>query len=83
MDFGVAIFLTDECVGPDDLARMIEFHSEHNALATLAVEQRAAVLGQVKSPEISVDKRSVSRAAIDGGADVPGREAVRDVVVVY
>ena len=24
MDFGVAIFLTDECVGPDDLARMIE-----------------------------------------------------------
>ena len=38
----------------------------------LAVEQRAAVLGQVKSPEISVDKRSVSRAAIDGGADVPG-----------
>jgi hypothetical protein len=37
----------------------------------LAVEQRAAVLGQVKSPEISVDKRSV-KAAIDGGTDVPG-----------
>jgi hypothetical protein len=37
----------------------------------LEIEQRAAVLGQVKSPEASVDKRSV-KAALDGGAEVPG-----------
>jgi hypothetical protein len=37
----------------------------------LDIEQRAAVLRQVRSPEVSVDKRSV-KAAIDGGADVPG-----------
>jgi hypothetical protein len=36
----------------------------------LDIEQRAAVLGQVKSPEVSVDKRSL-KAAMDGGA-VPG-----------
>jgi hypothetical protein len=37
----------------------------------LDIEQRVMVLGQVKSPEVSVDKRSI-KAAIDGGADVPG-----------
>ena len=37
----------------------------------LDIEQRAAVLGQVKSPEVGVDKRSI-KAAFDGGADVPG-----------
>jgi hypothetical protein len=37
----------------------------------LQVEQRSAVLGQVKSPEVTVDKRSI-KAAIDGGVDVPG-----------
>jgi len=37
----------------------------------LDVEQRVVVLGQVKSSEVSVDKRSV-KAAIDGGAGVPG-----------
>ena len=37
----------------------------------LEIEQRAAVLGQVKSPEVSVDKRSI-KVALDGGADVPG-----------
>jgi hypothetical protein len=37
----------------------------------LEIEQRAAVLAQVKSPEIGVDKRSI-KAAFDGGADVPG-----------
>jgi hypothetical protein len=37
----------------------------------LKIEQRSAVLGQVRSPEVSVDKRSI-KAAIDGGADVPG-----------
>jgi hypothetical protein len=37
----------------------------------LEIEQRSAVLGQVKNPEVTVDKRSL-KAAIDGGADVPG-----------
>ena len=37
----------------------------------LEIERRAAVLGQVKSPEVLVEKRSI-KAAIDGGADVPG-----------
>lgn len=37
----------------------------------LDVEQRLTVLGLVKTPEVSVDKRSV-KAAIDGGAEVPG-----------
>src|ERR1039458_10152534 len=37
----------------------------------LDIEQRAAVLGQVKSPEVFVEKRSI-KTAIDGGAAVPG-----------
>jgi hypothetical protein len=37
----------------------------------LEIEQRSAVLGQVKGPEVTVDKRLV-KAAIDGGVDVPG-----------
>ena len=37
----------------------------------LEIEQRAAVLRQVRSPEVSADKRSI-KAAIDGGANVPG-----------
>jgi hypothetical protein len=37
----------------------------------LEIEQRSAVLGQVRSPEVTVDKRLV-KAAIDGGVEVPG-----------
>jgi Siphovirus Gp157 len=37
----------------------------------LDIEQRAVVRSRVKSPEVSLDKRSI-KAAIDGGADVPG-----------
>jgi hypothetical protein len=37
----------------------------------LQVEQRSAVLRQVRTPEVTVDKRSI-KAAIDGGADVSG-----------
>ena len=37
----------------------------------LEIGQRAAVLGQVKSPEVAVDKRSI-KMALDGGVDVPG-----------
>jgi hypothetical protein len=44
-------------------------------LVGLDIEQRAAVLRQVRSPEVSVDKRMI-KAAIDGGADVPGARLV-------
>ena len=37
----------------------------------LEIDQRVAILRQVRSPEVSVDKRSI-KAAIDGGAEVPG-----------
>jgi hypothetical protein len=37
----------------------------------LEIEQRATILGRMKSPEVTVDKRSI-KAAIDGGVDVPG-----------
>ena len=37
----------------------------------LEIEQRSLILGQVKSPEVTVDKRSI-KAAIDGGVEVPG-----------
>ena len=37
----------------------------------LDIEERAVVLGQVKSPEVAVDKRAI-KAAIDSGAEVPG-----------
>jgi hypothetical protein len=40
-------------------------------LDRLDEEQRTAVLGQVKNPEVTVDKRSL-KAAIDSGAEVPG-----------
>ncbi|HEV3331002.1 MAG TPA: siphovirus Gp157 family protein [Bryobacteraceae bacterium] len=40
-------------------------------LDRLDIEQRTEVLGQVKSPEVTLDKRSI-KAAIDSGADVPG-----------
>jgi hypothetical protein len=39
----------------------------------LEVEQRSAVLGQVKNPEVTLDRRSI-KAAIDGGVDVPGAD---------
>jgi hypothetical protein len=37
----------------------------------LDIEQRLVVLGQVRSPEVTVDKRAI-KAAIDGGGEVPG-----------
>lgn len=40
-------------------------------LDALEIDERAELLGQVRNPEVSVDKRAV-KAAIDGGAAVPG-----------
>jgi hypothetical protein len=41
----------------------------------LDIDERAAVLGQVKCPEATVDKRSI-KAAMDGGGNVPGADLV-------
>jgi Siphovirus Gp157 len=47
----------------------------------LEIEQRVAVLGQVKSPEVTVDKRSIKAAidlgAVPGAGLVTGRHALR------
>ena len=40
-------------------------------LDSIDLEQRASVLAQVRTPEVSIDKRSV-KAAIDAGANVEG-----------
>ena len=69
-----SVAVTDEVAIPAEhktLTLRLPAVTWEQLLDGLAVEQRAAVLGQVKSPEISVDKRSV-KAAIDGGTDVPG-----------
>ena len=44
-------------------------------LDDLDVDRRAEIVGQVKTAEIKVDKRSI-KAAIDSGADVPGADVV-------
>ena len=47
----------------------------------LDIERRTAVLGQVKSPEVSVDKRSIDsdrwHADVPGAGLVTGRHALR------
>ena len=43
----------------------------------LDLEERATIAGQVKSPEVTVDKRSV-KAALDGGTQVPGATLITD-----
>jgi hypothetical protein len=40
-------------------------------LDRLDFEQRAALLGTVKNPEVTVDKRAI-QAALDGGGQVSG-----------
>ena len=41
----------------------------------LEIEQRVTVTGQVRSPEVTVDKRSI-KTALDGGAEVSGASLV-------
>jgi hypothetical protein len=66
--------ITDESAIPSEYKLLIlklPAVTREQLLDGLEIEQRAAVLGQVKSPEVSVDKRSI-KAAVDGGVDVPG-----------
>jgi hypothetical protein len=65
---------TDESAVPSEykaLTLKIPAVMWEQLLDGLEIEQRVAVLKQVRSPEVSVDKRSI-KAAIDGGAEVPG-----------
>jgi hypothetical protein len=69
-----SVEVTDESAIPSDyktLTLKLPAVTWEQLLDGLEIEQRAAVLGQVKSPEVSVDRRSM-KTAMDGGADVPG-----------
>jgi hypothetical protein len=68
-----SVEVTDETAIPSEykmLLLKLPAVTWEQLLDGLEIEQRAAVLGQVKNPEVIVDKRSI-KAALDGGA-VPG-----------
>jgi len=69
-----SVEVTDESAVPAEyktLTLKLPAVTWEQLLGGLEIEQRVAVLGQVRVPEVSVEKRSI-KAAIDGGADVPG-----------
>ena len=69
-----SVEVTDESAIPSEyktLLLKLPAVTWEQVLDGLDIEQRAAILGQVKSPEVFVEKRSI-KAAIDGGVDVPG-----------
>jgi Siphovirus Gp157 len=69
-----SVEVTDETAIPSEykmLLLKLPAVTWEQLLDGLEIEQRSAVLGQVKIPEVTVDKRSI-KAAIDGGVDVPG-----------
>ncbi len=73
-----SVEVTDESAIPAEyktLSLKLPAVTWEQLLDGLDIEQRAAVLGQVKSPEVSADKRSI-KAALDSGANVPGASLV-------
>jgi len=69
-----SVEVTDESAIPSEyktLLLKLPAVTWEQLLDGLDIEQRAAILGQVKSPEVFVEKRSI-KAAIDGGVDVSG-----------
>jgi hypothetical protein len=71
-----SVDVTDESAIPSEykaLLLKLPAVTWERLLDGLEIEERSAVLGEVKSPEVIVDKRSI-KAAIDGGADVPGAD---------
>jgi hypothetical protein len=69
-----SVQVTDESAIPSEyklLLLKLPAVTWERLLDRLDIEQRAAVLRQVKRPEVTVDKRSI-KVAIDDGADVPG-----------
>jgi hypothetical protein len=69
-----SVEVTDESAIPSDyktLTLKLPAVTWEGLLDGLDIEQRATIMGQVKSPEVSVDKRSM-KAAMDGGVGVAG-----------
>ena len=69
-----SVDVTDESAVPSEyktLTLKLPAVTWEQLLDGLDIEQRVAVLGQVRGPEVTIEKRSI-KAAIDGGADVPG-----------
>ena len=69
-----SVEVTDESAVPSEyktLTLKLPAVTWEQLLDGLDIEQRVAVLGQVRGPEVTIEKRSI-KAAIDGGADVPG-----------
>jgi hypothetical protein len=69
-----SVEVTDETAIPSEykvLLLKVPALTWEQLLDGLAIEERSAILRQVHTPEVTVDKRSI-KAAIDGGADVPG-----------
>jgi hypothetical protein len=69
-----SVEFTDEAAIPSEYKTLIlklPSVTWEQILDGLDIEQRASVLGQVKSPEVFVEKRP-TKAAIDGGVDVSG-----------
>jgi hypothetical protein len=73
-----SVDITDEAAIPPDfktlLLKVPAITWEH-LLDGLDVDQRAEIVAQVRTAEIKVDKRLI-KAAIDGGARVPGADVV-------
>ena len=73
-----SVEVTDEAAIPAEyktLTLKLPAVTWERLLDGLDIEQRAAVLGQVRSPEATVEKRGI-RAAIDDGVNVPGAAMV-------
>jgi hypothetical protein len=69
-----SVDVTDESAVPSEyktLLLKLPAVTWEQLLDGLDIEQRSAVLGQVRSPEVFVEKRSI-KASIDEGRDVPG-----------
>jgi hypothetical protein len=69
-----SVEVTDESAVPAEyktLTLKLPAVTWEQLLDGLDIEQRAAVLGQVRSPEVSSDKRSI-KTALDGGVSVAG-----------
>jgi hypothetical protein len=69
-----SVEVTDESAIPSEykvLLLKLPAVTWEQLLDRLEIEQRSLILGQVKNPEVTVDKRSI-KAAIDSGVDVPG-----------
>ena len=73
-----SVDVTDEAAIPADFKTLllkVPAVAWEQLLDGLGIDQRAAIVAKVETPEVRVDKRSV-RAAIESGAHVPGADVV-------